>query len=144
MALFTIYLAQLKGENLEDRGLKEPKIYYVMLNRGNNEVAPEEKFLKSYKKMWKIYTSKEDRKELWEQYEEGYHTQIGLSHKARDWMKRVAEESLFRDVILVCFEKDHIHCHRYLLANEIVRRHPEVNYVGELNLKGVTVSSNSR
>ncbi len=51
MALFTIYLAQLKGKNLEDRGLKHPKIYYVMLNRGNNEVAPEEKFLKSYKTM---------------------------------------------------------------------------------------------
>lgn len=138
MALFTTYLAQLKGENLSDFGLRNPKLYYVMRNRGNNEVAPSDTYLPHFLKLRKDYEKigdKERLRELWEQYKENYFFQLGLSKDAQNWIRRVAEESLWRDIVLVCYERDYLHCHRHLLAQEIVRLHPEVCYVGELKLK---------
>ena len=134
MSLFTTYLGYLKAINrrncgqlirtenaLENVGLREPKIYYVMLNRGNNEVAPTREALNSFK-----VTND------WNGYVKWYQNRLRINLQSKQWIQRVAEESLCRDVVLVCFEKDHLHCHRSLLANEIVRQHPEVNYVGEL------------
>ena len=139
MALFTTYLAQLKGVDLSDRGLKNPKVYYVMRNRGNNEVAPSNDYLPHFLKLRKAYEkigNKQRLRELWKEYEENYVFQLGLDKDAHEWIQRVAEEALFQDVVLVCYEKDYLHCHRHLLAQEIVRLHPEVCYVGELRLHG--------
>jgi len=128
--LFTTYLANLREgfpdveKMLQNRGLKEPKVYYVMRNRGNNEVAPTEEMLGLHKKG------------NWPVYQQQYRERI-KSVGAKNWIDRVAEEALWQDVVLVCFEKDHNRCHRTLLAIEIIRKHPEVNYVGELLLSSL-------
>jgi len=140
MPLFTTYLAFLKKGvgwfddkptyiSTDDR-FQKGKFLYVMRNRGNNEVAPNEDMLRSFKKLALIQGM---TKELWEQYEENYLIQIGLSPAATDWMKRVANQSLKENVVLVCYEKDSEHCHRTLLAREIMRRYPKATYKGELH-----------
>lgn len=106
---------------------------YVMRNRGNNEVAPDGDMLRSFKKLVLVHGM---TKELWDQYEENYLIQIGLSLAARDWMENIVTEmrGSSMNVILICFEKDATHCHRRLLAEEIKQRWPEVDYRGELTL----------
>jgi len=105
-------------------------IYYVMRNRGNNEVAPGE-WLYPYLKLRKAYNSKQERDELWKKYEENYMIQIGLSKEARTWMEKRSQEAKIGNILLVCYEKDAQHCHRRLLAEEIARRFG-VEYKGEL------------
>lgn len=117
-------------EALLNVGLQNSTVKHVMVGRGNDEVAPDPEMLEGYKKLGKIYSIED----LWPQYRENYLTQIRLSKEADLWMETAAEESLLHDVLLVCYEKDYLHCHRTLLAEEIVRRHPEVNYVGDLQL----------
>jgi len=122
--LFTTYLANLKGIDLENQGLKNPHVYYVMRNRGNNAVAPRKNLLDLAK------SGKLD----WDGYRRGYLKDLRcvVNPEPYAWMRRVAEESVWRDVVLVCFEKDHNRCHRTLLALEMERLFPEVNFVGEL------------
>lgn len=105
---------------------------YVMRNRGNNEVAPNEDMLRSFKKLVLVQGMTE---ELWSQYRENYLIQIGLSPAAKDWIKNVVDELKGGiHVVLICFEKDAAHCHRRLLAEEIKRQWPEVDYKGEISL----------
>lgn len=120
MALFTTYLSAIKklDQDIVNRAL----IYYVMRNRGNNEVAPTKALLFAIK----------SKNISWDQYAKDYVNQIQKNRQAVTWIDKIAEQSLFNDVILVCFEKDHTHCHRTLLANQIKFRHPEINYVGDL------------
>lgn len=143
MVLLTTYLAYLTkirhGEEttkaLEKIGLKNPKVYYVMRNRGNNEVAPSGLLLEwvsLQKEKYTIAWSTVGKEESWPKYMEEYLSQLARLPEASKWIERVAEEALFRDVVLVCFEKDHVHCHRTLLAKKITFLHPAVNYVGEL------------
>ena len=129
MSLFTTYLAMLRKLDLED--WTNPFVYYVMRNRGNNAVAPDANLLINFKKAVKIHGLRED---LWQEYEKNYLAQLERK-EAQDWMQKIAEQALWHDVVLVCFEKDHLHCHRSLLAQRIVWLHPAVNYVGELRLK---------
>lgn len=133
MVLLTTYLANLTKirklngelkptvEALENIGLMRPIVYYVMRNRGNNAVAPTERMLNHWK-------ASED----WEGYSREYAKRLHTK-EAKEWMKNIADESLFNDVILVCFEKDSHHCHRRLLAKEIETREPGVSYLGELH-----------
>ena len=106
---------------LEDIGLKNPKVYYVMRNRGNNDVAPTKEALVSFK-------ATQD----WEGYVNWYQGEKLRTQETKKWMQKIAEESLFRDVVLVCYEKNYLRCHRHLLATQIVQDHPEVCYVGEI------------
>lgn len=121
MALFTTYLSHLRKFNFANDSWHDPKIYYVMLNRGNNEVAPTREALNAFK------TTND-----WDGYVKWYRQRLRTNLQSKQWVERRAKESLLRDVILVCYEKDHLRCHRTLLAQEIVKSHPEVNYVGEL------------
>ena len=135
MMLFTTYLGFLNKIRdrgitvevaLENLGLKNPKVYYVMRNRGNNEVAPGKEALMFFRKF-----------RDWKSYKKWYLKGRLETEEAKEWMKKVAEEAVWRDVVLVCFEKDHIHCHRVLLAHTIAEKFPEVNYVGELRSKAM-------
>jgi len=92
-----------------------------MRNRGNNAVAPTKDALELFK-------GSED----WQAYVNWYQGDKLETEAAKEWMRNVAEETVARDVVLVCYEKNHLRCHRSLLAKQIVQNHPEVNYVGEL------------
>lgn len=136
MGLWTTYLAFLRKADYNPlkvfpNELKETLFKYVMRNRGNNEVAPED-WLKPYLKLRRVYNTNEEKAELWKQYKENYLTQIGLSEKARNWMQDIANLAKKANIVLICFEKDGEYCHRTLLANEIARRFPHVDYRGEL------------
>lgn len=117
MALFTTYLSAVSAFG------QKYTYYYIMRNRGNDEVAPSSGLLQTYKAG--LIT--------WEEYAKKYTEQIQTDPKAVAWIDKIAEEALLDDVVLVCFEKDQNHCHRSLLALQITFRHPEVNYVGDLH-----------
>lgn len=109
-------------ESLATIGLKTPKIYYVMRDRGNNEVAPTKEVL---------HAGVGNRKK-WTLYKKAYLNHL-KSEEAKAWIEKVADESLWQDVVLICYERDPARCHRRLLAHEIAR-HKAVNYVGELRI----------
>jgi len=94
-------------------------VYYVMRNRGNNEVAPMSKDLIDAAKDW-----------AWAYYEKRY-SEVLATHEAHEWMEKRADEAKLGNILLVCFEKDVAHCHRRLLAEEIAKRFG-VEYRGEL------------
>jgi len=132
MALYTTYLSFLKkgagyldGKPhfiFADDTVKSAIFLYVMRNRGNNEVAPNIFILEEYKK--DIMS--------WDKYAELYTGSLSCSDSV-EWIKQVANNAIKKNVVLVCFEKDAMHCHRTLLAKEIVRTHPDVKYEGELH-----------
>ena len=130
MPLWTTYLSFL-SRNKEDilRKLKcfstkhGAIIHYVMRKRGNDEVAPSKALL---------FLGK-NGKISWQEYAQNYLMDIRDSADAYNWMFVAAEDAKHLEVILVCFEKDANHCHRTLLANEIVRTFSDVDYKGELS-----------
>lgn len=129
--LFTTYLGFLRNYNGLDK-----RFYYVMRNRGNNQVAPTKEMVDQMlrdKKLFEEFGEWKTRgmSACWPHYQKKY-LRLLESEQAQNWMRRVAAESLMRDVVLVCYEKDHVHCHRRLLVQEIDRIYPQVNYVGEL------------
>jgi len=127
MPIYTTYLAYLRKFsynplNIFPDSLKSVLIYYVMLNRGNDEVAPYIETVQAVKK------GKLD----WNGYEAIYLRKIDAPN-AREWMRKRAEESQQgHNVILVCFEKSPEHCHRRLLAETIARQFG-AEYKGELS-----------
>jgi len=92
-----------------------------MRDRGNNEVAPTE---------WLLSEIKSGRMS-WEIYADWYHGQL-TSSAGQIWMEKRAEEARVGNILLVCYEKNSMHCHRRLLAEEIARRF-NVEYKGELS-----------
>jgi len=131
MPIFTTYLGFLNKHGGADKlaqRLGSCFVYYVMRDRGNNQVAPAEMMLKAFKKLLQLYGDKE---EFWKQYEENYLIQIGLDNKALVWMEKRAQEARVGNILLVCFEKNAQRCHRRLLAEEIARRFG-VEYKGEV------------
>ena len=130
MPIYTTYLGYLNKHRDAAQRLGSCFVYYVMRNRGNNEVAPGE-WLYGFLKLWKVTRTKETLDELWKQYEENYLIQIGLSKAAQEWMEKRAGEAKLGNILLVCFEKDIAHCHRRLLAEEIARRFG-AEYKGEV------------
>lgn len=105
--------------------LKNVVAIYVMRNRGNNQVAPSKELLALLK----------SGEITWEQYAMKYFALID-NPDAIQWMHDVAEESQKTNVVLVCYEKDGSHCHRSLLAYQIVFLYPFVDYRGELSEVG--------
>ena len=134
MALFTTYLGFLR--KYECAFGCPMKFYYVMQNRGNNQVAPSKELLEQWLRDKKLFEGfgtweTQGKHACWPQYKKRY-LKLLESEQAIEWMKKVAEESQTGDVVLVCYEKKYTHCHRRLLAREIIRRHPAVEYLGEL------------
>jgi len=129
MPIYTTYLAFLRKVGycplkIFPDSLKSTLIYYVMRDRGNNEVAPSAELLSKFK----------SGEICWEEYEKLYRHGVGLL-MGTPWMEKRANESKAgHHVILVCFEKSAQHCHRRLLAEEIARRFG-AEYKGELTDK---------
>jgi len=97
---------------------------FVMLDRGNNAVAPTKEILAQYK----------NGQASWSAYQLTY-AGLLLSDEAYDWMSEVYNECFStpaENVILICFEKNPEHCHRRLLAEKIKALFPEIDYKGEL------------
>jgi uncharacterized protein YeaO (DUF488 family) len=128
MPIFTTYLSYLKKFDYNPlkifpTSLESTLIYYVMRDRGNNEVAPDELILAMVK-----------RKDIsWESYCRHYEDKLAMP-RAQEWMQKRAEESKQgHNVILVCFEKSPQQCHRRLLA-EAISKQFGADYKGELTL----------
>lgn len=122
MPIYTTYLGK-KPKTLAQK-LGSCFIYYVMRNRGNNEVSPTKETLFVVKEM-----VKRGEPRAWEIYKSNYF--YCLTEKSVAWMEQRAWEAKIGNVLLVCYEKDSTHCHRRLLAEEISRRF-SVEYKGEL------------
>jgi len=119
MPIYTTYLAN-KPKSVTETRFGSWFIYFVMRNRGNNEVAPPE---------WLLRNVKAGRV-TWEKYVL-YYSDWLATMLAEEWMEKRAREAKIGNVLLVCFEKDATHCHRRLLAEEISKRFG-VEYKGEL------------
>jgi len=97
--------------------------FFVILGRGNDEVAPSKALLDAWK----------NGDINWTNYKHWYleHIHGGFGHGVR-WMKRIGELAQKELVVLVCYEKDVEHCHRKLLA-ENVAKWSGCEYKGELS-----------
>lgn len=130
MGLWTTYLSFL-ARNKDEINTKLREIskkhgiivLYVMRNRGNNAVAPSKELLHLGK----------NGKITWKEYAERYLKELNNNEYAFAWMNELAFDSQTLEIVLVCFEKDAEHCHRTLLAKEIVRHFPFVDFRGELS-----------
>lgn len=126
MTLFTSYLGFFNRKTLSSQktvdGLEEIWIdnsrlrpfkverIFVMRNRGNDIVTPSDFLLKQWKNgeiSWSEYSYR---------YLNWIHSRQGII-----WMKEIGEKAKEHDVVLVCYEKDFIHCHRLLLAHSVVK-----------------------
>jgi len=124
MPIYTTYLGFLNkhgGAHKVGMELGSCLIYYVMVGRGNDDVAP---YIETVQAVKKGTIS-------WDDYKIIYLRTIDTPN-GREWMERRAGEAKIGNILLVCYEKDHTHCHRRLLAEEIARRHG-VEYKGELS-----------
>lgn len=123
MPIYTTYLGFLNkhgGANEVAMKIGSCFVYYVMANRGNDEVAPYIETVQAAKK----------GQISWNDYVAIYLRTIDTPN-GREWMERRAQEAKIGNILLVCFEKDPAHCHRRLLAEEIARRFG-AEYKGEV------------
>lgn len=132
MVLFTTYLAALRKVKycsacIFPKSGRCVKLLYVMRKRGNDAVAPSASLLHAYKEMKNSGSS-----EAFAFARKHYLEEIMKSAEAKLWIDRIAEESKHSDIILVCYEKDPNLCHRTILAQQIVFRHPEVAFLGDI------------
>lgn len=138
MSLFTTYLGFLNKKDTPigfidgkpraievDGEIEKAEFLFVMRNRGNNEIAPTERMLNHYKAF-----------DDWLGYEREYLKRLHGQEDAKAWIQKVADKSQGTNIVLVCYEKDASRCHRTLLAKEIARRFPNVDFRGELTKEG--------
>jgi uncharacterized protein YeaO (DUF488 family) len=111
--LYTSSLSMLKEIQ------KNPKIYYVMKNRGSDDVLPDQADLEQY--INGVLT--------WPGFKVNYLAKL-MRPEAEEWMKRVSAESASEDVVLVSEEEDVEHCYRILLAEMMVNM-----FSGQMNLR---------
>jgi len=118
MPIYTTYLGNKPKAQAQKLG--SCFVYYVMRNRGNNEVAP----------IGQVFIDLTKDK-AWGPYEYFYKQQLQENPASIKWMEKRAQEAKVGNILLVCYEKDATHCHRRLLAEEIARRFG-VEYKGDL------------
>lgn len=117
--LYTTCLSALKKIK------RKIKSYYVMRNRGNDVVAPDQLDLDQYR--GGVLT--------WEGFKVNYQAKL-MQPEAVEWMRRVSVEAVSEDVVLVGEEKDAEHCHRTLLAAMMMNMFSgqmNLRYMGELS-----------
>jgi len=140
MAIYTSYLARLKADPKMPEKIGACFVYIVTTRVAENRaVAPDWDFLNKYKAMvdCEHCTASEARdpntcdpchEKAWAGYEEAYLNKIQKLPEARRWIQRRSSEAIINNILLVCLEKNSIHCHRRLLAEEIARFvNPEIN-----------------
>jgi hypothetical protein len=102
------------------------KTYYVMRGRGNDVVVPDQPDLEQYGKG--VLT--------WQGFRLNYMAKL-MKPEAEEWMKRVSDEAISEDVVLVSDEEDGERCYRMLLAERVINLfsgHKNVRYAGELKV----------
>ena len=102
------------------------KPYYVMKNRGNDVVLPDQLDLEQYRNG--VMT--------WEGFKLNYLAKL-MKPEAEEWMRRVSVEAVNEDVVLVSHEEDVEHCYRILLAEMMMNMfsgHMNLRYMGELKV----------
>ena len=105
---------------------RELKPYYVMKNHGNDAVVPDQSDLEQYTNG--VLT--------WQGFKINYLAKL-MKPEAEEWMKRVSEEAVSEDVVLVTKEENVEHCYRIFLAEMMISMfsgHMKVRYMGELKV----------
>jgi len=105
---------------------KKLKSYYVMKNRGNDVVVPDQSDLEQYRKG--VLT--------WQGFRVNYLAKL-MRSEAEEWMKRVSIEAVSEEVVLVSEEQDVEHCYRIQLAEMMISMFSgqiNVRYMGELKV----------
>jgi len=95
------------------------KLYYVMKDRGNDVVVPDQSDLEQYGNG--VLT--------WSGFKVNYLAKL-MRAEAEEWMKRVSGETVSEDVALVSEGEDVEHCYRILLAEMMVNM-----FSGQMNLR---------
>jgi hypothetical protein len=102
------------------------KSYYVMKNRGNDAVVPDDFDLDQY--------SEGDL--TWQGFRVNYLAKL-MRPEAEEWMKRVCSEAVSEDVVLVSDEENVENCYRTFLAEMMISMfsgHMKLRYLGELKV----------
>ena len=102
------------------------KPYYLIKNRGNDAVAPDQIDLEQYRNG--VLT--------WQGFKVNYLAKL-MRPEAEEWMKRVSSEAVSEDVVLVSDEENVEKCYRILLAEMMINMfsgHMKVHYMGELKI----------
>jgi hypothetical protein len=103
---------------------REVKPYYVMANRGNDVVVPDQSDLEQY----------ENGGLTWVGFRVSYLAKL-MKPEAEEWMKRVSVEAVSQDVVLVSDEEGGEHLYRVLLAEMMMNMfsgYMNLRYIGEL------------
>ena len=116
MALRQTYLSMKK------KLPNDAEVVLVMRGRGNDELAPSKELLDEYKrrKAECAKTVKDSTEAAWcayeaVDYERRFRALIEGNPTSLERLKRLSEESLERDVFLICYEGEDKPCHRKLL-----------------------------
>jgi hypothetical protein len=118
-----LYTASLSNLEKTERKLKP---YYVMKNRGNDVVLPDQSDLEQYRKG--VLT--------WQGFRVNYLAKL-MRTEAEEWMRRVSGEAVSEDVVLVSEEEDVEYCYRIQLAEMMISMFSgqmKIRYMGELKV----------
>lgn len=105
---------------------KKLKIYYLMEKCGNDLVIPDKSDLEQYRK----------GAMTWQGFKVNYLAAL-MRSDVEKWMKKVADDAVCEDVVIVSDENDAEKSYRKLLAemiNNMFSGRMKVRYVGELNI----------
>jgi len=103
---------------------RKVKVYYIVKDHGNDVVMPDRVDLDHYR----------SRVLTWEGFKVNYLAKL-MRPEADEWMRRVSEEAVSNDVVLVDEEKDTEHSCRKFLAEMMVSMFSgrlKFHYMGEL------------
>ena len=120
MMLYTTSLSNL------EKIKRKLKPYYIMKNRGNDVVLPDQSDLEQYRNG--VLT--------WQGFRVNYLAKL-MRPEAEEWMKRVSGEAVSEDVVLVSEEEDIEHYYRIQLAEMMISMFSgqmNVRYMGELKV----------
>ena len=120
MMLYTTSLSNL------EKITRKLKPYYVMKNRGNDAVVPDQSDLEQCRNG--VLT--------WQGFRVNYLAKL-MRPEAEEWMRRVSGEAVSEDVVLVSEEEDVEHCYRIQLAEMMISMFSgqmNVRYMGELEV----------
>lgn len=102
------------------------KSYYVIKNRGNDVVVPDQFDLEQYR----------NGDLTWQGFKVNYLAKL-MRPEAEEWMKRVSSEAVSEDVVLVSGEENAENRYRVLLAEMMVNMFSgcmNLRYGGELKI----------
>lgn len=102
------------------------KVYYLLKNRGNDVVIPDEQDLEQYR----------DGALTWQGFRVNFLAKL-MRPEAEEWMRQVSGEAVSEDVVLVSEEEDAEHSYRTFLAEMMINMFSgqmNLRYLGELKI----------